>query len=429
MIDWGLTGSVDLSSYRPKVIVKCDGCGVTSSYTIRVKSKVNDGQVPWLCCKCVGNKEEVRKNHSDKQKEIWKREDYRKEREKSSTELWKNEEYRTKHALGVSTEEARQKSSNGAILAWRNEEYRKAHANAMQKQLLVVPNTEKKVISILDDLGVKYKHQFALGIYSFDFCLERVCGKPFILLEINGNYWHTRANVVRKDRAKASYVSNYPDYELKTIWEHQLYDGDRVVSLIKRWVGLDNVVEHFSLDDLVVKLVNREDLVDLVSNYHYLGCLGRGGIYVGGFIGDKLICGAVFAHPIRKEVYAGRCSSNEALELSRLVKVSSAHNENWGSFFLGKALKMLPSEIQWVFAFSDSGEGHYGTIYKASNFEFEGGSVPSYFYLDDNGGKYHKKTIYGQATRAHLKEREFVEKFNLKIVHTPPTLKYSYRRR
>ena len=58
MIDWGATkaefGTITIDSYRPKVVCKCDECCKKQIITIRVKAKVTDSQMEWLCPKCVG---------------------------------------------------------------------------------------------------------------------------------------------------------------------------------------------------------------------------------------------------------------------------------------------------------------------------------------------------------------------------------------
>lgn len=54
------------SVYRPKVVCICDNCRINKVITIRNKSKIDsDGQMSWLCPKCVSNKPENRKKLSD----------------------------------------------------------------------------------------------------------------------------------------------------------------------------------------------------------------------------------------------------------------------------------------------------------------------------------------------------------------------------
>lgn len=98
MIDWVKTknvfGDVDLSSYRPKVCVKCDECGKESILTIRVKKKIIDNNINWLCHKCVGNKNS--KILSDRSKELWSNEEYRDKISSNSKKLWQDKNYITK---------------------------------------------------------------------------------------------------------------------------------------------------------------------------------------------------------------------------------------------------------------------------------------------------------------------------------------------
>ncbi len=66
-------------------------------------------------------------------------------------------------------------------------------------------------------------------------------------------------------------------------------------------------------------------------------------------------------------------------------------------------------------------------IYKASNWKLCGMTTSSYYYVDSNGKEVHKKTLFNQAKRAGLKEREFAESSGLTRVYTPPKIKYSFQ--
>ena len=84
MIDWIKTkeiyGNVDLSKYRPKVIICCDKCHRSSEFTIRVKSRLKNDQIDWLCPKCINNKKDVRIKHSESMKEKWQDKEYKRKR-------------------------------------------------------------------------------------------------------------------------------------------------------------------------------------------------------------------------------------------------------------------------------------------------------------------------------------------------------------
>jgi len=426
MIDWNLTkqkfGNVDLSQKRPKIVAKCDNCNATRDLTIRVKSRIRNNNIDWLCYKCACNKPDIKKKHSTIQKKIWEKKDYVDKRKKSSQELWKDEKYRSKHSESVRDVESRRKCSEAAKKAWMDENYRKAHAVSLVKQLTSTPNTEKRMQEILDSLNIEYKHQVVLGPYTFDFLIHR--DETDLLLEVNSHWVHRRPDVARKDEAKSSYVSTLDGYELKTVWEHQLFDFNKMQALLKRWVGFYKESEKIDLKDLSIKIANEDEMQYLMCNYHYMGSLGRRGFYVGGYIGDKLVCGAVFSHPIRREVYVSYCRKDEAMELSRFVIVPFVRNKNLASYFLSRCVKLVPSNIRYLFSFSDPSAGHAGTIYRASNWVFDGYTAPSYFYVNEDGWKLHKKTLYNQARSAHMVESEFVSTYGYRKYKTPPLSKF-----
>lgn len=98
MIDWDKTKIVfenfDINGYRPKVCIKCDNCGKESILTIRVKNKLKNNNIDWLCHKCIGKRNS--KILSDKTKKLWKNENYRNKISSNSQKMWNIEEYRSK---------------------------------------------------------------------------------------------------------------------------------------------------------------------------------------------------------------------------------------------------------------------------------------------------------------------------------------------
>lgn len=80
--------------------------------------------------------------------------------------------------------------------------------------------------------------------------------------------------------------------------------------------------------------------------------------------------------------------------LSRIVKLYKLHDPN----------------ISMLVSFADTTQGHIGTIYKASGWEFNGEARPNYHYEDNHGTWIHKKTVYDQAKKNDLTEREWAEK-------------------
>jgi hypothetical protein len=104
--------------------------------------------------------------------------------------------------------------------------------------------------------------------------------------------------------------------------------------------------------------------------------------------------------------------------------------KNLLSWFLAKCEKLIKQEytnIKCLVAFADTSYGHSGAVYKASNWKFHSKTNPDYYYVDETGWVMHKKTLYNQANKMHLKEVEFAEKYEYRKIHTPPLFKYILR--
>ena len=416
MIDWNLTGQVDLKAYRPKVIIRCDKCNKTRQYTIRVKSKLKEG-IPWLCPQCAANNKKL----SKKTKQSWQDNNYRNKITESSIKKWNEEEYKEKHKKAVRSEKSREKCSVAAKKAWKDINYRNNHAVALAKQLTKTPNTELKVRSILDGLGIDYETNYVVGPYTFDIRIGK------LLIEVNGNWWHTRPYVMRKDQAKCAYISTL-DYELRTIWEHQLGDNDKIISLLKMWIGIDDDYRSICLKDVEFKLCDHDNMKLFMCNYHYLGSMGRKGVLISGHLDDEMVCGVVYAHPTRKESYSNyNITSRQVLELTRFCISPLVRCKNLASRALSKSMKFIPADVRMLISYASPGDGHSGTIYKASNWECVGDTYVSYFYVNNDGWKMHKKTLYNQARSAHMSENEFAVKFGYKRIYLPPLRKYIYK--
>ena len=151
MIDW--TDTVARFGYdnipsarRPKVVCACDKCGKKAIITIRVKSRVIDNQMPWICPSCVKKNESS--DISARMKKQWQNIDYKKERQEGTKKLLEDEGFRKKHKeaskvgmqkVDMSTilrqryidPAAKDKIRQASIKAWANQTLRTRHSIAM----------------------------------------------------------------------------------------------------------------------------------------------------------------------------------------------------------------------------------------------------------------------------------------------------------
>jgi hypothetical protein len=79
-----------------------------------------------------------------------------------------------------------------------------------------------------------------------------------------------------------------------------------------------------------------------------------------------------------------------------------------------------------MIAFSDIGQGHEGTIYKATNWKLDGSIPPDYWYFDEKGLKYHKKSVWNRAKKEGVTEKEYVKNNNLSKIYYPGKIRYLY---
>lgn len=100
---------------------------------------------------------------------------------------------------------------------------------------------------------------------------------------------------------------------------------------------------------------------------------------------NRLVGVAIYGQPM------SRHHTKETIELRRLCLIDDTPR-NTESYFIGKTLRWLGKNTSYsqVISFADPNHGHAGTIYKASNFKYEG--------LENNGNprivQYGEKQIH-----------------------------------
>lgn len=86
-------------------------------------------------------------------------------------------------------------------------------------------------------------------------------------------------------------------------------------------------------------------------------------------------------------------SADEVIELRRLCCIDETP-KNTESYFIGWTLRWLKKNTEYkvVVSYADAEHGHSGTIYRASNFTFEGKRSGARVIVF-NGKRYHDKAI------------------------------------
>ncbi len=402
---------------------------------------------------------EYRNKISSAMTKNWKDESFRNMMVQAAIKNWRNEDFKIKMLSIFGSDEFRNIMVEVNTATWANTEYRSKQLAArkvlwenpefrakMEAGLALgrlnckkVSSLQDTLYSILDDLGITYYREYndrdddkecIIGPYSFDCVIPRE-GKPTLLVECQGDYWHSLDKTIRRDTAKASYIKNNfsSQYELKYIWEHEFSNFNKVIELVKYWLGITTVnLVDFEFKDVMIKDCLAADYKLLLSKYHYLPNAGRGGIAYGAYLDNALIAVCIFSPPIRQNIATGEFSIEETRELSRLCINPKYQKHNLASWFIGKCLKMLPDNFKLIISYCDTTFNHDGATYKACNFTQDRIIAPDYWYAAEDGWVMHKRTLYGQAVNMKMTEAEFAEVNGYHKVWGMEKLRFIYKR-
>lgn len=181
----------------------------------------------------------------------------------------------------------------------------------------------------------------------------------------------------------------------------------------KKIINREN--SNFDLDKIKIDHIDNVKLNDILENYHYLKTSFKGHIYKLGFYYENKIIGAcLITNPVRSKF-------KKTCEISRFCLCYNQKNLASKCISLIISYVKNNSNYEYIQAFSQN-DKHFGTIYKASNFKKCGSSFNTYNY-----DGIHKKTIYERAKSLGLKEKEYVEKFNLNKIQESSKTKYIYK--
>lgn len=262
----------------------------------------------------------------------------------------------------------------------------------------VVSSLTSSCCQVLDSLGVKYETEYPVGFWNFDIFIP----DHKILIECNGEYWHSLPKAVRNDKAKATYVERYfPGFRLLQIWEVEFFKVGRVEFILRKALELLNGPQRqVAFDQLSVVEIDRQQAASLYSAHHYLGSC-RGNTHFG-LLHDNELIGACSFGPFQRNEQTKKYKGG--VELTRFVIRDDHQAKNLGSWFLSRCLKKT---VKPVVTYADSTQGHDGALYKACNFRLSHRVDPDYFYTDSSGFVIHKKTLWSQARKMGMQEADY----------------------
>tara|TARA_R100001244_G_scaffold25113_2_gene25381 strand:+ start:49279 stop:50553 length:1275 start_codon:yes stop_codon:yes gene_type:complete len=285
---------------------------------------------------------------------------------------------------------------------------------------------ELAVENVLKLLDISYQKQCEIGFYSFDFHLINFN----ILLEVQGEYWHSLPNNIRNDLAKSDYLKKHADLKIVYINERDTLSINKLKEILKDITQKDVKLIDFNFTDVRVTAIEQHEAISFMSKYHYLPRFRKNTRKTYGiFLKDILIGVTIFANPSYNTVCKRHNLQNkQVLELVRLIVDPRYQKHNLISFSLSRSIKLIKKDpdICLLISFSDPHFGHTGTVYKASNWIEDGSTRPSYYYEDDRGNIYHKKTMWDHASKMKLTEKEYTKLNNFRRVNTVPKNKFIF---
>ena len=146
----------------------------------------------------------------------------------------------------------------------------------------------------------------------------------------------------------------------------------------------------------------------MIERGHYLGSAPTCSHAFGLFLNGEIVGAAIFDKPVRENVALslwGEPATERTRELTRFYTLDdlARNTETW---FLARAVAMLPGEYEMIVAFSDPLGGHYGGLYQAASWLYLGRTRPAYHYEDATGRRIGKKTPWRIAVEQGLLDGE-----------------------
>ena len=136
---------------------------------------------------------------------------------------------------------------------------------------------------------------------------------------------------------------------------------------------------------MIVLPIKSEEAVPWIMQKHYAKRLPSISYAFGLYEENKLIGVITYGMPASPNVCKGICGEsykNLVLELNRLCLLNNLKNQS--SFLIANSIKMLPKP-KIIVSYADTGQGHIGYIYQATNFLFTGTSKDRTHLAAPNG--------------------------------------------
>ena len=158
------------------------------------------------------------------------------------------------------------------------------------------------------------------------------------------------------------------------------------------------------------------EAAELVVEYHYLHrkpqIMHAYGLRTSLF--DPIAGVITFGRPASRSVQISACRSDPSvvIELNRMW-IDDSQPKNTATWFMSRALKLLPASI--VISYADTAHGHMGYVYRAANFRYAG-------WTEMHCKKRRYNRVPLDATKGHWRHKFQIE--NSTKVYRNPKVRY-----
>jgi len=318
----------------------------------------------------------------------------------------------------------KQRASENGKKVWE-----KRKRKELPQSLIPISDTkpELAVESVLQSLDIRYKKQCEFGPYIFDFYLADYK----ILLEVQGRYWHSQPQNISRDIAKQAFISNnYQSLKLYYIDDLETIKKGAIEKFLRKITDKNIKQITINIHNLECKTIPIQIANEFFHRFHYLPKFRKNSKFIYGvYNSNLLIASLVYAHPSYNTVCKKHGQPiSKILELARFAIHDKYHVKNLASWAISQTIKLLKkeSDATLLVSFADPHFGYSGSIYKASNWEYDGETRPSYYYVDRNKCIIHKKTIWDYATKMGSKESDYAIANSLTKINTEPKKRFIY---
>jgi len=436
---------------RSKHIFQCRSCSIKALWKKpEYISKIRQTQI------AVWSDSETKDKISYKSKLVWQDAEYRKKQEEIhsdpeylnktadySRKLWERNGFRRNQEKIRSDPEWLKEHAERSRKLWKDQIYKIKQSKARLEWLNTCKDSgiERTTQSLLHLLGVEFKIHYQIGHYEFDIFVS----SHNLLIECQGEYWHSTKQAKRRDAAKASYIHEYfPDYRILYLYEREFLNPNLVKQKLEQAlhrISPDIKIQHFDLNSVtIMKLSVKNKLQksfysepeEFLQSFHYTGFGRSAKVIYGAYLGDKLTAVCKFSRIIRQEVATSmKLKPSEVLELDRFCIHPEYQKKNFASWFISRCSKLVFEEfsrLKFLVSFADLTFGHTGIIYKAANWYEIGRVKPDYYYISEDGFILHKKTLYNRARKMGMTERKYVEEYKYTRTYGKGKIKYILKR-